>query len=52
MRPSLEDLIANANRLADAFENYDPDDFEAPLPPLMAMKIAVFRRTQAEKGAC
>ena len=50
MRPSLEDLIANADRLADEFENYDPqpEDFDAALPPLMAMKVAAFRRAQAD----
>ncbi len=51
MRRSLTDLIANADRLADAFENHDPtpEDFDAPLPPLMAVKLAAFRRGQAEK---
>ncbi len=51
MRPSLADLIANADRLADAFENHEPksDAFDAPLPPLMAVKLAAFRRAAAEK---
>lgn len=51
MRRSLVDLIANADATADAFESYDPqpDDFDAPLPPLMAVKLAAFRRAQAEK---
>jgi hypothetical protein len=51
MRRSLTDLIANADRLADAFENHDPTpgDFDTPLPPLMAVKLAAFRRSQAEK---
>lgn len=51
MRRSLTDLIANADRLADAFEDHDPtsEDFDAPLPPLMAVKLAAFRRGQAEK---
>lgn len=51
MRRSLTDLIASADKLADAFENHDPtpDDFDAPLPPLMAVKLAAFRRGQAEK---
>jgi len=51
MRRSLDDLIANADKLADAFENYDPeaDDFDAPLPPLMAVKLAAFRRGEAER---
>lgn len=51
MRPSLTDLIAHADQLADAFENHDPapEDFDAPLPPLMAVKLAAFRRAAAEK---
>lgn len=51
MRRSLTDLIAHGDELADAFENHDPspDDFDAPLPPLMAVKLAAFRRGQAEK---
>jgi len=48
---SLADLIAHADELAEAFENFDPapEDFEAPLPPLMAVKLAAFRRAAAEK---
>ena len=51
MRPSLSDLLANADRMADSFENHDPSDldFDAPLPPLMAIKLAAFRRATAEK---
>lgn len=51
MRPSLTDLIAHADQLADAFENHEPapGDFDAPLPPLMAVKLAAFRRAAAEK---
>jgi hypothetical protein len=51
MRRSLTDLIAHADQLADAFETYDPspEDFDAPLPPLMAVKLAAFRRARAEK---
>jgi hypothetical protein len=51
MRPSLTDLIAHADQLADAFESHDPapEDFNAPLPPLMAVKLAAFRRAAAEK---
>lgn len=52
-RRSLADLIAHADELADKFENEDhepvPEDFEAPLPPLMAVKLAAFRRAAAEK---
>ena len=51
MRRSLTDLIAHADALADAFENHDPSpgDFGASLPPLMAVKLAAFRRAAAEK---
>lgn len=51
MRPSLTDLIAHADQLADAFESHDPapEEFNAPLPPLMAVKLAAFRRAAAEK---
>lgn len=51
MRRSLTDLIAHADQLADVFENHEPTpgDFDAPLPPLMAVKLAAFRRTAAEK---
>ena len=51
MRRSLTDLIAHADELADPFENHDPrrGDFGAPLPPLMAVKLAAFRRAAAEK---
>lgn len=51
MRRSLADLIAHADEIADAFENHEPkaEDFDAPLPPLMAVKLATFRRAQAER---
>lgn len=51
MRRSLTELIASADELADAFESYEPevDDFNAPLPPLVAVKLAAFRRAAAEK---
>lgn len=48
---SLADLIAHADELADTFETFEPADadFDAPLPPLMAVKLAAFRRAAAEK---
>jgi len=51
MRRNLEALIANADALADQFETYEPkdEDFNAPLPPLMAVKLAAFKRDSAEK---
>jgi hypothetical protein len=47
----LEDLIASADALADSFENHEPrvEDFGPPLLPLTAVKLAAFRRGQAEK---
>jgi hypothetical protein len=48
---TLDELIANAERLADEFEDYDPEaeDFGAPMSPIMAVKLAAFRRSRAEK---
>lgn len=50
-RRSIEDIKARADELADAFENYDPKpgDQDAPLPPVMAVKLAAWRRDTAEK---
>ena len=51
MRRSLSDLLAHADELADAFEagDVEANDVDAPLPPLMAIKLAAFRRAAAEK---
>lgn len=51
MRRNLEALIANADALADQLESYEPkpEDFDAPLPPLMAVKLAAFKRDAAER---
>lgn len=50
-RRSIEEIKARADELADAFENYDPKpgDQDAPLPPVMAVKLAAWRRDTAEK---
>ena len=50
-RRSLEDIEAHADELADAFESYDPEpeDENAALPPLMAVRLAAWRRSTAEK---
>lgn len=50
-RRSLSDIKARANEFADAFENYDPKpgDQDAPLPPVMAVKLAAWRRDAAER---
>ncbi len=50
MRPTIEEMNARAARLADEFENYEPkpEDFDRPLPPVMAVKLAAYRRDAAE----
>lgn len=50
-RRSIDDIKARAEGFADAFENYDPKpgDQDAPLPPMMAVKLAAWRRDTAEK---
>ena len=51
MRPSLTDLIAHADQLADALERHHPapEDFDATLPPPMAVKLAAFRLAASDK---
>lgn len=48
---SIEDIMARANEFADAFENYEPEPGaqDAPIPPVMAVKLAVWRRDSAER---
>ena len=50
-RRSIEDIKARAEEFADAFENYDPKpgDQDAPLPPVMAVRLAAWRRDAAER---
>lgn len=50
-RRSLDDITARADELADAFENYNPQpgDKDAALPPVMAVKLAAWRRDAAER---
>ena len=49
-RRSLEDIEAHADELADAFESYEPEPEaeNAALPPLMAARLAAWRRGTAE----
>jgi len=51
MPRSLNDLIASADRLADTFEAYEPAeaDESRPVPPIMAVKLAAFKRVHAER---
>ena len=50
-RRSIDDITARADELADAFENYDPKsgDQDAPVPPVMAVALAAWRRDTAER---
>lgn len=50
-RRSIDDIRARADELADAFEDYDPKpgDQDAPVPPVMAVKLAAWRRDTAER---
>ena len=48
---SIEDIKARADEFADAFENYEPKpgDQDAPIPPVMAVMLAAWRRDSAER---
>ena len=52
---SIEEIKARANAFADAFadafENYDPKpgDQDAPIPPVMAVRLAAWRRDAPER---
>ena len=50
-RRTLDELKARADELANVFESFDPKpgDRDAPLPPLMAVKLAAWRRDAAER---
>lgn len=50
-RRSIKEIKARADELADAFENYDPKpgDQDAPVPPVLAVKLAAWRRDTAEQ---
>ena len=50
-RRSIDDIKARADELADAFENYDPKpgDQDAAVPPVLAVKLAAWRRDTAER---
>ncbi|MDR1152250.1 MAG: hypothetical protein LBK72_07220 [Bifidobacteriaceae bacterium] len=50
-RRSIDEIKARADEFADAFEGYDPrpGDQDAPLPPVMAVKLAAWRRDTAER---
>ena len=49
-RRTIEELAANAEALAASFENFDPTPAgrDAPLPPVMEVRLAAYRRDAAE----
>ncbi|UYN84659.1 MAG: hypothetical protein KIT89_05690 [Microcella sp.] len=48
---SIDEITARADEFADMFEGYDPKpgDLDAPVPPVMAVKLAAWRRDVAER---
>ncbi|NLE99194.1 MAG: hypothetical protein GX596_14590 [Propionibacterium sp.] len=48
---SIDEIRARADEFAAAFENYEPQpgDQDAPLSPVMAVKLAAWRRDVAER---
>jgi hypothetical protein len=49
MPRSIDDLIAQADELADEFERYEPRDDDRGEPPLMALRRAAYRRALIER---
>lgn len=49
MPRSMDELIARADELADAFEDYDPQDSDRGEPPLMALRRVAYRRALIER---
>ncbi|MGH3503610.1 MAG: hypothetical protein ACRDQA_22340 [Nocardioidaceae bacterium] len=50
MPRSLEEIIAHADELADAFEDYEPDlADEGKSSPLVALRLAAARRVEADR---
>lgn len=48
MPRSIDDLIAQADEFADAFEDYGPDDSDRVESPLLQLRRAAWRRAQIE----
>lgn len=50
-RRTLEEISAHAEEFADAFERYEPapGDESADVPPIMAVRLAAWRRDTAER---
>lgn len=49
MPRSIDELIARADELADAFEQYDPKGSDRGEPPLMTLRRAAYRRALVER---
>lgn len=49
MPRSIDDLIAQADALADEFEDYEPTDDDRGEPALMALRRAAYRRAFIER---
>lgn len=49
MPRSIDDLIAQADELADEFERYEPREDDRGEPPLMALRRAAYRRALIER---
>lgn len=49
MPRSIDDLIAQADELADEFERYEPREEERGEPAMMALRRAAYRRALIER---
>lgn len=49
MPRSIDELIAQADELADEFEGYEPDGVDRYEPTLMALRRAAYRRALIER---
>ena len=49
MPRSIDELIAQADELADEFEGYEPNEDDRGEPALMALRRAAYRRALIER---
>ncbi len=49
MPRSMDELIARADELADAFEDYEPRDADRGEPALMALRRVAYQRALLER---
>ncbi len=50
MPRSLDELVAQADELADRFEAYEPEEADRGESALMALRRAAYRRVLIERG--